>query len=212
MREVLLRRWGRGVDYATTWQAMQAFTQQRSPETQDELWLLEHAPVYTRGLNAKEPAPKASIPTVDTDRGGDLTYHGPGQLIVYMLLDLPRMGLGVRHLVSGMETVVRETLGHFGVVGHARPGAPGVYVGDAKIASLGLRIRKGYSYHGLALNVAMDLGPFSPIAPCGYRGLAMTQLADCGGPKDVDAVALVLIEALVAHFQFTLKEDAYDRP
>ncbi|MHB8253003.1 MAG: lipoyl(octanoyl) transferase LipB [Acidiferrobacter sp.] len=208
MTALYVRRLGGGVDYATAWHAMQDFNAARSALTLDELWLLEHAPVYTRGRNAREIAPPGVIPTVDTDRGGDLTYHGPGQLVAYTLLDLTRLGLGVRHLVSGLEAVILGTLSHFGITGHTRPKAPGVYVDDAKIASLGLRIRSGRSYHGLALNVAMNLAPFRPIAPCGYRGLRVTQVADCGGPQDIDVIAASLTQEFLTHFGFTPKEES----
>lgn len=212
MRELQVRDWGCGVDYAIAWQAMQEFTLARTAHTPDEIWLVEHAPVYTRGRNAKEVAPSGCIPAFDTDRGGDLTYHGPGQLVVYTLFDLTRLGLGVRDLVSGIEQTILLALGGFGVGAHTRAGAPGVYVEGAKIASLGLRIRGGRSYHGLALNVAMDLAPFSSIAPCGSRGLRMTQLVDCGGPGDTGVVSRALIEEFLAYFRFTLKEDLHDRP
>ncbi len=201
-QDIAIRRWDGLVDYQDSWRAMRAFNDARSPDTPDEIWVLEHAPVYTRGRNAQEPPPRSPIPTVDTDRGGDLTYHGPGQLIVYTLIDLARRGIGVRHLVSALESAVLGTLASFGVGdAQTRPGAPGVYVRDAKIASLGLRIRAGRSYHGLALNVAMDLGPFAAIAPCGYRGLRMTQIADCGGPADRDQVAAVVVTELINTLQ-----------
>lgn len=209
---VQIRDWGQGVDYATTWQAMQEFTLARTPDTLDQIWLVGHAPVYTRGRNAKEAPPSGPIPTIDTDRGGDLTYHGPGQLVVYTLFDLARLGLGVRDLVSGIERVVLSALAGFGVGAHTQNGAPGVYVEGAKIASLGLRIRGGRSYHGFALNVAMDLTPFSSIAPCGYRGLRMTQLVDCGGPRDTEVVATALLAEFFTYFKLTLKEDLHDRP
>ena len=190
------------VEFHDSWRAMREFSEARSGGTPDEIWVLEHAPVYTRGRNAQEPSPPGPIPTVDTDRGGDLTYHGPGQLVVYALIDLARRKMGVRHLVSALESAVQDTLARFYIGGAGtRAGAPGVYVGDAKIASLGLRIRSGRSYHGLALNVAMDLSPFAAIAPCGYQGLRMTQIADCGGPGDVDRVAAVLIPELLTRLR-----------
>lgn len=203
MSELSVRNLGDNVDYRATWRAMQTFNAARGPLTCDELWLLEHSAVYTRGRNAREAAPGGTIPSVDTDRGGDLTYHGPGQLVAYTLFDLTRLGLSVRQLVSTLEAVVLSTLGQFHIKGQRRTGAPGVYVGDAKIASLGLRIRSGASYHGLALNVAMNLAPFDCIAPCGYTGLRVTQIADCGGPRDVAAVAQVLTQAFFTHFGFT---------
>ncbi len=192
----------RQAPYEATWDAMRVFTQERRPDSVDELWLIEHPPVYTRGRNARERAPAGLIPTVDTDRGGDLTYHGPGQLVAYTLFDLTGLGIGVRQLVHGLEETVLATLAVFGIGAQRRSGAPGVYVGDAKIASLGLRIRGGRSYHGLALNVAMDLAPFGSIAPCGYQGLRVTQIADLGGPRDIAIVAPVLVEALAATFHY----------
>ncbi len=190
------------VPYGPTWEAMQTFTAERTPAHADELWLVEHPSVYTRGRNAREKPPAGPIPTVDTDRGGDLTYHGPGQLIAYTLFDLNALGMGVRQLVDGLEEAVLVTLASFGIQGERRPGAPGVYVKGAKIASLGLRIRGGRSYHGLSLNVAMDLEPFARIAPCGYQGLRVTQIADHGGPRRIDSVAPVLVEAVSATFHF----------
>jgi lipoyl(octanoyl) transferase len=185
-----IRRLGR-VPYAETLAEMVRFTTSRTAETPDEIWLLEHPPVFTLGLNADrshvlEPG---TIPVVPTDRGGQVTYHGPGQLLAYLLLDLRRAGLGIRDVVDAMENSVIGTLARYGVEGRSRREAPGVYVGRAKIASVGLRIRRGFSYHGLALNVHMDLEPFSRINPCGYAGLAVTQLADLGGPADLASVA-----------------------
>ncbi len=204
MRTAIVRDWGSDVDYRTCWAAMQSFCAARTAETPDEIWVLQHAPVYTRGRNAQALAPHGPIPVIDSDRGGDITYHGPGQLVVYPLLDLGRLGIGVRHLVSGLETAVLGTLTGFGVSGgHTRPRAPGVYVADAKIASLGLRIRRGHSYHGLALNVAMDLQPFAVIAPCGYQGLRMTQLVDCGGPADMGLVARAVLHEFLSYLDLT---------
>lgn len=166
------------VDYAECFAAMQTFTEARTADTRDELWLVEHPPVYTRGRNAKEPAPAGAIPCVASDRGGDITYHGPGQVVLYVLLDLARRRLGVRSLVALLEQSVIDVVADFGVAGERRPGAPGVYVAGRKLAALGLRVRRGCSYHGVSLNVDMDLAPFSAIAPCGYRGLEVTQLVD----------------------------------
>ena len=167
--------------YEAIWQAMRDFTDQRSPETPDEIWLVEHPPVYTLGLNGDAAHilnTAASIPVVHTDRGGQVTYHGPGQLILYPLLDLKRNRLSVRQLVHTLEESMISLLGHYGIEAHARPDAPGVYVKDAKIASLGLKVRKGASYHGMALNWRMDLRPFTHINPCGLRQQPMTQLCD----------------------------------
>lgn len=187
MNALAVRRLGTR-DYVTTWRAMQTYTMQRSADSADELWLLQHPPVYTLGYNGKHPAPAGQIPLVHCDRGGDITYHGPGQLVAYVLIDLRRRNLWIKALVQRLEQAVIDLLADFAVAGARRPGAPGVYVDGKKIAALGLRVRNGCSYHGLALNVDMDLGPFAHIAPCGYRDLPVTQLADlldtqdaCGG-------------------------------
>ncbi|MEC5398619.1 lipoyl(octanoyl) transferase LipB [Uliginosibacterium sp. H1] len=174
---ILLRQLGTA-DYAPTWQAMQAFTASRGPETPDELWLLQHPPVYTLGLAGKaEHLLQASeVPVVKIDRGGQITYHGPGQAMVYLLIDLHRRNLKVRELVRLMEQALIDVLAGWGIAAERREGAPGVYVGEAKIAALGLKISRGCSYHGLALNVDMDLSPFGRINPCGYEGLATTQV------------------------------------
>lgn len=167
-------------DYASCWQAMSDFTNQRSAETPDQLWLVEHAPVFTQGQagKAEHVLFPGDIPVVQTDRGGQVTYHGPGQLVAYPLLDLRRLKIGVRDLVTAIEQTIVATLAHYGINSAAKPGAPGVYVNGDKIASLGLRVRRGCSFHGLALNVDMDLSPFQRINPCGYQGLAMTQIRD----------------------------------
>ncbi|WP_434148879.1 lipoyl(octanoyl) transferase LipB [Methylocaldum gracile subsp. desertum] len=164
--------------YETTWRAMQDFTEQRDEGTPDELWLLEHHPVYTLGLNGdvRHMIRTTEIPVVKTDRGGQITYHGPGQLIAYVLVDLRRKNLGIRRLVSALENAVIGLLKQYGITAEARREAPGVYVDGRKIASLGLRVRKGCSYHGLSLNVSSDLSPFSAINPCGYAGLEVTSL------------------------------------
>ena len=199
MRDLPLRvrELGRA-QYLDTWRAMQAFTDQRGADTPDELWVLEHEPVFTLGMNA-DPAhllAPGDIPVVQVDRGGQVTYHGPGQLVVYPLIDLRRAGLGVRDLVTALEQAVIATAAVFGIVAATRPGAPGVYVEGAKLASVGIRVRRGASYHGAAINVDMDLGPFSRINPCGFEGLAMTQLAALGGPREIAAVAGVLVPEL----------------
>ncbi|MFC4159679.1 lipoyl(octanoyl) transferase LipB [Chitinimonas lacunae] len=178
----LAAHWLGTIDYESSWRTMQRFTDCRTERTGDELWLLEHPPVFTQGQAGKPEhlLRRDGIPLVRSDRGGQITYHGPGQLVVYPLLDLSRRRLGVRDLVRRLEQSLIDLLADFAIKAHGRVDAPGVYVGEAKIASLGLRIRHGRSYHGLALNVAMDLGPFSQINPCGYQGMAMTQLADFG--------------------------------
>ncbi|MGE5094900.1 MAG: lipoyl(octanoyl) transferase LipB [Betaproteobacteria bacterium] len=177
---------------------MQAFTSRRDESTADQLWLVEHPPVFTLGLAGRREhllAP-GDIPVVPTDRGGQVTYHGPGQAVVYLLLDLRRRRLGVRELVSRIEQGAIDLLARHGVEGVRRAGMPGVYVGEAKIAAIGLRVARGCSYHGVALNVDMDLEPFTRIDPCGYPGLAATQLADLGVRDSIGAVQQGLAEAL----------------
>ena len=192
---ISLQQLGR-TDYAATWSAMQAFTAARGPDTPDQLWLTEHPPVYTLGLNRKDVrAPwRNDIPLVLTDRGGKITYHGPGQVVLYLLLDLKRRGLSIRQLVDRMEGAVIALLAEHGVHAQARPDAPGVYVNAAKIASLGLRLKYGCCYHGLSLNVDMDLAPFSAIDPCGYRGLSVTQTRDLGIAGDSGQLGARLVE------------------
>ncbi|MCC5825426.1 lipoyl(octanoyl) transferase LipB [Alkalimonas sp.] len=168
--------------YLPIWQAMQAFTDERDESSLDELWLLQHQPVFTQGQAGKAEHILATgdIPVVQVDRGGQVTYHGPGQQMVYVLLDLKRRKIGVRELVTLLEQVLIDTLASLSIEAYAKPDAPGVYVDNKKIASLGLRIRKGCSFHGLALNVDMDLSPFSRINPCGYAGMEMIQCRDFG--------------------------------
>lgn len=186
------------VDYVPTWQAMQEFTAQRTAHTPDELWLLQHPPVYTLGLAGKrEHILRASaIPIIPVDRGGQVTYHGPGQVVGYVLLDLKRRGYGVRELVQRLEQALIDLLDGYGIQAARRAKAPGVYVAEHKIAALGLRIKRGLSYHGLALNVDMDLAPFQAINPCGYEGLEVTQLRALGVGESVDAVACRLAAQL----------------
>jgi lipoyl(octanoyl) transferase len=187
----ILRKLGRA-DYAPTWAAMQRFTDERTAHTADELWQVEHPPVYTVGLAGREehlPDGRCEIPIVRIDRGGQITYHGPGQIVLYTLVDLSRRGLGVRAYVRLLEQAVIDLLGHRGVHAEGRTEAPGVYVDGAKIAALGLRIRHGRCYHGLALNVDMDLSPFERIDPCGYRGLRVTQARACGIADPIDLLA-----------------------
>lgn len=178
---VIVRRLGR-VDYEPTWRAMQDFTARRTPDTPDEIWLLEHPPVYTQGQagKAEHLIAETAIPVVPIDRGGQITYHGPGQVVAYVLVDLPRRGYGIRELVTRMEQAVIDLLGAHGVAATRLPGAPGVYVDRAKIAALGLRVRHGCTYHGLAFNVDMNLAPFAAINPCGYAGMRVTQCRDLG--------------------------------
>lgn len=187
-----VRPWGwTPQPYRPVWQAMRDYTEQRQADTPDALWLLNHAPVFTQGRNGRAEhllAPD-EIDVVTIDRGGQITYHGPGQIMAYVLLDLKRLGLGIRGLVTALENAMIATLVGYQIDAHARRDAPGVYADDAKIGSIGLRVRKGCSYHGLALNVDMDLEPFSRIDPCGYPGLAMTQIRELGGPADLDRVS-----------------------
>ncbi len=183
-------------DYIQCWQAMTDFTNQRTTETQDQLWLVEHPPVFTQGQagKAEHLLFPGEIPVVQTDRGGQVTYHGPGQLVAYPLLDLKRLKIGVRDLVTSIEETIIATLAHYQIASAAKPDAPGVYVDGKKIASLGLRVRRGCSFHGLALNVDMDLSPFLLINPCGYEGLAMTQIKDLiPNPPGMDQVQQQLV-------------------
>lgn len=195
----LLRDLGQ-VEYEPIWRAMQQFTETRGPDTRDEIWFLEHPPVFTLGLAGKleHVLAPGEIPVIHIDRGGQVTYHGPGQLVVYPLIDLKRLRLGVRALVEGIENSVIDTLAGFGIAALSKREAPGVYTPDGrKLASLGLRVRRGCTYHGLAFNVAMDLEPFTRINPCGYAGLQMTQVAELGGPASVAAVATALKPRLI---------------
>ena len=166
-------------DYPTVWQSMKQFTDQRDARTRDELWLTQHNPVYTQGLNGRSEhvLDSGDIPLLQVDRGGQVTYHGPGQLVIYCLLDLKRLGLGIRQLVTAIERAIIALLQDYAIDAYASREAPGVYIDGAKIAALGLRIRKGCSYHGLSLNLDMDLAPFAGINPCGFRGLEVTQLS-----------------------------------
>ena len=188
------------VDYLPTWQAMKDFTQNRTEQTQDQIWLLQHSPVYTQGIAGKSEhllTNNKSIPVIQTDRGGQITYHGPGQIIAYLLLDMRRLKLGVRELVRSMEGAVIDLLQEYHIIAAGRVDAPGVYVGEAKIASLGLKIKNRYCYHGIALNVDMDLSPFSSINPCGYTGLQVTQMKDLG----VDTTFAQLNKKLIKKLQ-----------
>lgn len=200
-----LVRWLGRVDYEPTWRAMQAFTEKRDSATPDEIWFLEHPPVFTLGMNAAPEhllAP-GDIPVVQIDRGGQVTYHGPGQLVVYPLLDVRRAGLGVRQMVMALESAIIDLLASWNITAVARREAPGVYVNDRKVASIGLRIRRGSSYHGLAFNVAMDLQPFQRINPCGYRGLEVIDLRSLGVNANVQQVADALSPRLLASLRLT---------
>lgn len=191
---------------------MRCFTDQRTPATPDEFWFLEHPPVFTQGVQgrAEHVLDAGDIPVVQIDRGGQVTYHGPGQLVVYTLLDLRRLGIGPRGLVERLETAIIACLDDYGIQSHARKSAHGVYVGKKKIASLGLRIRRGCSFHGLALNVDCDLEPFTRINPCGFRGLAMTRMCDPDGPVTVKEAAAVLRPYLLREFGYTTALHAPD--
>ena len=200
---VVIKRLGL-VEYEPTWREMQTFTDRRDEQTADEIWLLQHPPVYTLGLNGSPEhllAP-ADIPVINIDRGGQVTYHGPGQLVVYPLINLRRQGLGVRQLVSALEQSVIDLVTDYGIEAKSRADAPGVYVDGRKLASLGLRIRRGCSYHGLAFNIDMDLEPFSRINPCGFENLEVTQLKDLDGPTDLDQVAAELEHYLVKNLKY----------
>jgi lipoyl(octanoyl) transferase len=203
-RQPLLRWLGR-VEYEPTWRAMQTFTNERDASTPDQIWFLEHPPVFTLGMNAAPEhllAP-GDIPVVQIDRGGQVTYHGPGQLVVYPLLDVRRAGLGVRQLVMALENAIIDLLASWNIEAVAKREAPGVYVDGRKVASIGLRIRRGSSYHGLAFNVAMDLQPFQRINPCGYRGLEVTDLRSLGVNASVQEVADALAPRLLASLRLT---------
>ncbi len=183
------------VPYLPIWQKMQSFTQNRTAETPDQIWFLQHEPVFTQGQNGKPEhllAPK-EIPVVQVDRGGQITYHGPGQLVVYLLIDIKRQNFGIRHLVTTIEESVIQYLASLNIPAQARKDAPGVYIGDMKIASLGLRVKRGCSYHGLAFNIHMDLEPFSRINPCGLTNIKMTQVNDFTNNWDFEQIKQQLL-------------------
>ena len=196
-------------DYAGTWRAMQDFTAARTESTRDEIWLTEHPPIYTLGLAGRREhlLRDTGIPTLQVDRGGQVTYHGPGQLVAYTLVDLRRQRYGIRDMVRRLETAVVEWLDSLGIAAYGKASAPGVYVRrdgvEAKIAALGLKVRRGCTYHGVAVNVAMDLTPFADIDPCGFPGLAVTQLADCGVVRTVEDAGRELAPRLVLHLNLS---------
>ncbi len=199
---IQIRRLGLS-DYEPVWRQMQAHTESRSGPGDDAIWLLEHRPVFTLGMNGKPEhllAP-GDIPVVEVDRGGQVTYHGPGQLVAYLMLDLRARNLGIRGLVELLELSVIDWLSEQGISARSRRDAPGVYVDGAKIAALGLRVRRGCSYHGLSFNVDMDLEPFTRINPCGYRGMEVTQLRDLGVPGDIEKVAQEWLPGLLARLE-----------
>jgi lipoyl(octanoyl) transferase len=201
---VIIRLLGRQ-DYQTCWHAMQEFTKQRDETTPDEIWLLEHNPVFTQGQNGKPEhlLNPGQIPVIHVDRGGQVTYHGPGQLVAYILVDLKRKKFNIREIVSILENSVIQLLADFQITATAKRTAPGVYVNDKKICSIGLRIRRGCSYHGLALNVAMDLEPFSRINPCGFQSLEMTQLHDFFSKIEIKSAETKLVDYLIANLRYT---------
>ncbi|EGQ7829815.1 TPA: lipoyl(octanoyl) transferase LipB [Vibrio parahaemolyticus] len=211
--QLVVKRLGRQ-DYEPVWKAMHEFTDQRTEETPDEVWLVEHNPVFTQGQagKAEHLINTGDIPVVQSDRGGQVTYHGPGQLVAYFLINLRRKKLGVRDLVTTIENLVINTLKAYNIDSAARPDAPGVYVNGKKICSLGLRIRKGCSFHGLALNVNMDLTPFLRINPCGYAGMEMVQVSQFNGPSDVETVEKQLIEELVTLLDYERVEFSTEAP
>lgn len=196
-------RWLGRVPYEPTWRAMQRFTDERDAATPDELWFLEHPPVFTQGMAGRPEhvLDAGDIPVVQIDRGGQVTYHGPGQLVVYPLLDLKRLGFGIRGLVMALEQAAVDYVACFGAEAHGRRDAPGVYVGARKLMSIGLRVRRGCSYHGIALNVTTDTGAFARINPCGYAGLEIVNLHDLGGPGDLREVANGLAVTLLGQLR-----------
>jgi lipoyl(octanoyl) transferase len=205
-RTAIVRDLGRQ-PYLPVWRAMQGFTDARGADTPDELWLVEHDPVFTLGQAGKPEhvLMPGDIPVLNVDRGGQVTYHGPGQIVAYPLLDLKRLKVGVRDYVCKIEQSIIDTLDHWNIHAERRDGAPGVYVNGAKVAALGIRVRRGCTFHGLAFNIAMDLEPFHRINPCGYAGLQVTSMLDLGGPSSLDAVKPVLLQALAAHFGLQLQ-------
>lgn len=207
MSQLIIRRLGVRA-YPETWQMMRDFTQQRGAETADELWLLEHTPVFTQGQAGKPEhiLNPQQIPVIQTDRGGQVTYHGPGQLVAYPLLDISRKNLTVRGLVTALEQCVIELLADFNIPSSSRCDAPGVYVNNSKICSIGLRVKRGCSFHGIALNVAMDLAPFSYINPCGFQGLTMTQMSAFTPDITCDIIHAPLVAAFLRHFRYTENE------
>jgi lipoyl(octanoyl) transferase len=193
------------IDYADTWERMKEFTQTRSKDDADEIWLLEHPPLFTQGQAGKEEhllAP-GNIPVIQVDRGGQVTYHGPGQLVAYVMVDLKRLGIGVRDLVSVLENSVVGVLAMNSIDAYPKPDAPGVYVTEQKIASLGLRVRRGCSFHGLALNVDMDLTPFNRINPCGYQGLQMVDMKRLNQKANLSNVKVQLANQLAEHLGYS---------
>ncbi len=202
VQQILVRRLGR-VDYQKTVEEMQEFTRRRNSEVRDELWLLEHHPVYTQGYTCSQlPFKSSNIPVVSTDRGGQITYHGPGQLVIYLLLDIRRRNQGVRNLISAIEIGIIATLQHYQIEGRIRSKAPGVYVKERKVASLGIRVSRGCTYHGLSLNVDMDTSPFESIDVCGYKDLDVTTMHELGANCDLNEIATRCAEELARKLGF----------
>ncbi len=189
--------------YLSTWEKMKQFTLSRDELTVDELWMLEHPPVYTQGQagKAEHLLNPGAIPVLQSDRGGQITYHGPGQLVAYVLMDIKRKKLGIRSLVRNLEEILIDVLAHFNIKGSTQCGAPGVYVDEKKIASIGLRVKNGCTYHGIALNVAMDLTPFSGINPCGFTSLEMTQISDYAPDANIEAVSKLLTDSFITRLE-----------
>ncbi len=208
-RQALVRDLGRR-PYEPVWRAMQAFTDSRTDDTPDELWVVEHDPVFTLGQAGKDEhvLMPGDIPVIHVDRGGQVTYHGPGQIVVYPLLDIKRLKVGVREYVCKIEQAIIDTLLEWNIVAVRREGAPGVYVAGAKVAALGIRVRRGRTFHGLAFNIDMDLEPFRRINPCGYAGLEVTSVLDLGGPSGMDTVKPVLLDELARQFGLRLQSAA----
>lgn len=188
-------------DYLQTWEAMKAFTAHRQGDTDDELWIVEHPPVFTQGISGKAEhlLQNSDIPVVQSDRGGQITYHGPGQLVIYCLIDLKRLGIGIKKMVSLLEISIMDLLKSYNIDSHLKEGAHGVYVKDAKIAALGLKVKNGSAYHGLSLNINMNLSPFSQINPCGYQGLAVTQVSDLTDNVQLKIIGNQLTQLLTQH-------------
>lgn len=209
--DIINIKWLGRKDYASCWLAMKEFTDNRQADTLDEIWFLEHDPVFTQGQNGKPEhiLNPGDIPIVQTDRGGQVTYHGPGQLMVYTLIDLRRKKFNVRELVSALEQGVINMLAHYNIVALARTDAPGVYVNGDKICSIGLRIRRGCSYHGIAFNISLDTEPFTRINPCGFANLRMTHCAELGGPSKVQEAAEKLITFLMQTLRYTTAQNHY---
>ena len=215
MNDVIIRQFDSLIPYQPLWKAMQKFTASRQSATVDEIWLLEHLPVFTQGLAGKPEHVLNSheIPLIQTDRGGQITYHGPGQLIAYLLCDLNRLALSTRTFVRTIESTIVEFLQQWGISAKGKEEAPGVYVEEAKICSIGLRVRKGLSYHGLAFNIAMDLTPFSYINPCGFKGLEMTQMRDFIKTIEISTVKQTIISPILKNFGYNrslIKTESFD--